>query len=66
MGGRMSSSAVASLPSNLLISIPATEGEWSYFFRHIKTTMGMEMLRCKTPEMVRKELRMFIIAHNLI
>ena len=36
------------------------------FFRHIKTTMGMEMLRCKTPEMIRKELRMFIIAHNLI
>lgn len=41
---------------------------WSVelFFRHIKTTMGMEMLRCKTPEMVRKELRMFIIAHNLV
>lgn len=41
---------------------------WSVelFFRHIKTTMGMEMLRCKTPEMVRKELRMFIIARNLI
>ena len=36
------------------------------FFRHIKTTMGMEMLRCRTPKMVRKELRMFIIAHNLI
>jgi hypothetical protein len=36
------------------------------FFRHIKTSMGMEMLRCKTPKMVRKELRMFIIAHNLI
>jgi hypothetical protein len=28
--------------------------------------MGMEILRCKTPKMVRKELRMFIIAHNLI
>ena len=41
---------------------------WSVelFFRHIKTTMGMEMLRCKTPKMVRKELRMFIIAHNLV
>jgi hypothetical protein len=41
---------------------------WSVelFFRHIKTTMGMEMLSCKTPKMVRKELRMFIIAHNLV
>lgn len=36
------------------------------FFRDIKTTMGMEMLRCKTPEMIRKELHMFIIGHNLI
>ena len=36
------------------------------YFRHIKTTMGMERLRCKTPEMVRKELLMFIIAYNLI
>lgn len=36
------------------------------FFRHIKTTMGMEALRCKTPEMVRKELCMFVIAYNLI
>ena len=24
--------------------------------RNIKTTLGMEPLRCKTPEMVRKEL----------
>lgn len=36
------------------------------FFRHIKTTMGMEKLRCKTPDMVRKELRMHLIAYNLI
>ncbi len=41
---------------------------WSVelYFRHIKTTMGMERLRCKTPAMVRKELQMFIIAYNLI
>lgn len=36
------------------------------YFRQIKTTMGMEKLRCKTPEMVRKELRMHLIAYNLI
>lgn len=36
------------------------------YFRHIKTTMGMERLRCKTPDMVRKELLMFIIGYNLI
>jgi len=28
--------------------------------------MGMEKLRCRTPEMARKELRMHLIAYNLI
>lgn len=36
------------------------------WFRHIKTTMGMETLRCQTPQMVHKELEMFLIAYNLI
>ena len=35
------------------------------YFRQIKTTMGMEKLRCRTPKMVRKELRMQLIAYNL-
>jgi hypothetical protein len=36
------------------------------WFRDIKTSMGMEVLRCKSPQMVHKELEMFFIAHNLI
>jgi hypothetical protein len=36
------------------------------FLRDIKTTMGMDILRCKSPEMVEKELWMFVIAYNLI
>jgi hypothetical protein len=36
------------------------------FLRDIKITMGMDILRCKTPEMIEKELWMYIIAHNLI
>jgi len=36
------------------------------YFRHIKTTMGMDVLRCKTPEMVRKEILMHLIAYNCI
>jgi hypothetical protein len=35
-------------------------------FRDIKTTMKMEHLKCKTPEMVLKELTMFLIAYNFI
>jgi hypothetical protein len=36
------------------------------WLRDIKTSMGMEVLRCKTPRMVHKELEMFFIAYNLI
>lgn len=34
--------------------------------RDIKTSMGMDILRCKTPDMIHKELVMFIIAYNLV
>jgi len=34
--------------------------------RDIKTSMGMEILRCKTPQALKKELTMFMIAYNLI
>lgn len=36
------------------------------FFRDIKTTMGMDILRCQTPEMIRKEIQMHFIAYNCI
>jgi hypothetical protein len=36
------------------------------WFRDIKTSMGMEVLRCKSPHMLHKELEMFFIAYNLI
>lgn len=36
------------------------------FFRDIKTTMGMDILRCRTPAMVEKEILMHLIAYNTI
>ncbi len=35
-------------------------------FRHIKITMQMDVLRCKSPQMVRKELWCHLLAYNLI
>jgi len=35
-------------------------------FRHIKTTLGMELLRTKTPEMAKKEVLIYMLAYNLI
>jgi putative transposase len=34
--------------------------------RAIKTTMGMDILRCKTPSMIRKEIWTCLLAYNLI
>lgn len=34
--------------------------------RAIKCTLGMDVLRCKTPEMVRKEIWTCLLAYNLI
>ncbi len=36
------------------------------FFRDIKTTMGMDILRCRTPAMVKKEILMHFIVYNAI
>ena len=53
---------------------PAEDLAWLYaerwrvelWFRDLKTSMGMEVLRCKTPKLVHKEVEMFFIAYNLI
>lgn len=36
------------------------------FFRDIKTTMGMDVLRCRTPALVMKEILMYFIAYNAV
>jgi hypothetical protein len=35
-------------------------------FREIKTVLGLDVLRCLTPEMIEKELILQVIAYNLI
>jgi hypothetical protein len=35
-------------------------------FRNIKTTLGMNILSCKTPEMCLKEIWTYFLANNLI
>jgi len=36
------------------------------FFRDLKTTLGLDVLRCRTPAMIRKEIVMHALAYNLI
>ncbi len=35
-------------------------------FRNLKTTLGMDVLSCRTPEMVVKEIWVYLLAYNLI
>lgn len=34
--------------------------------KHLKTTLGMDVVRGKTPDMVRKELYVYLLAYNLL
>ena len=53
-------------PVNELADLYFQRWDVELFFRDIKTTMGMDILRCKTPDMVRKEILMHLIAYNCI
>jgi hypothetical protein len=53
-------------PARELARLYARRWRIELWFRDIKTSMGMEVLRCKTPQLVHKELEMFFIAYNLI
>ena len=53
-------------PAQDIAQLYARRWKIELWFRDIKTSMGMEVLRCKSPAMVHKELEMFFIAYNLI
>jgi hypothetical protein len=53
-------------PAAELAELYARRWRIELWFRDIKTSMGMETLRCRTPKMVHKELEMFFIAYNVI
>jgi len=53
-------------PAEEVASLYLHRWEIEVRFRDIKTTLGMEMLRTKTPEMVEKELLMHQIVYNLM
>src|SRR5208283_645644 len=53
-------------PAAELAQLYARRWRIELWFRDIKTSMGMERLRCLSPKMVHKELEMFFIAYNFI
>jgi hypothetical protein len=53
-------------PTQQLISLYARRWRLELCLRDLKTTLGMEALRCKTPDMAEKELLAYLLAHNLV
>lgn len=55
-----------SYPAEEVASLYVHRWEIELRFRDIKTTMGMDMLRTKSPAMIRKEVLMHMIAYNAL
>lgn len=53
-------------PAPELVALYVRRWRLELCLRDLKTTLGMEVLRCKTPDMAEKELLAYLVAHNLI
>lgn len=53
-------------PAQQIIALYARRWSLELCFRDLKTTMGMESLRCHSPAMIQKELLAYLVAHNLV
>ena len=53
-------------PAQQLIALFARRWNLELALRHLKTTMGMEELRCLSPDMAEKELLAYLVAYNLV
>lgn len=53
-------------PDRALIELYRKRWQIEGNFRDIKTTLGLDVLRTRTPEMIEREILMQAIAHNLV
>jgi len=53
-------------PASLIAELYRQRWRVELYFRDLKTTLGMDIIQSKTPEMVTKEIQMFFIAYNVI
>jgi len=53
-------------PAQALADLYRTRWMVELYLRDIKSTMGMDVLRCKTPALIQKEFTMHLIAYNLV
>lgn len=55
-----------SAPKRALKALYRSRWQVELDIRHIKTTLGMDRLSCKTPETAEKEIWVYLLAYNLI
>jgi len=53
-------------PAQELMALYCRRWRLELCLRDLKTTMGLEQLRCQSPEMAQKELLACLVAHNLM
>jgi hypothetical protein len=53
-------------PSLKIVELYGFRWQVEVNLKHLKTTLGMDVLRCLTPSMVRKELYVYLLAYNLL
>jgi hypothetical protein len=53
-------------PPQALAQLYLRRWEMELCFRHLKTTLKMEHLSCKSPAMIDRELRLHFLTHNLV
>jgi len=53
-------------PARALKTLYSSRWHVELDIRNIKTTLGMDTLSCKTPEMAEKEMWVYLLAYNLI
>lgn len=55
-----------SYPAETIAQLYLRRWNVELYFRDLKTTLGLDILRCKTPDMVNKEILMYFIVYNTI
>ncbi|MGK7887446.1 MAG: IS4 family transposase, partial [Crocosphaera sp.] len=53
-------------PSSDILDLYDSRWQAEVNLRNIKTTLEMDILSCQTPEMVRKEIYVYLLAYNLL
>ena len=53
-------------PASQILKLYDSRWQAEVNLKQIKTTLGMEILSCQTPEMVRKEISTYWLAYNLL